>query len=68
MQNNDEAPLTTLDAARRLGLSAERVRQLSRAGILPAVRTPRGQRIYAGRDVETLRLQRERARGRQRST
>jgi excisionase family DNA binding protein len=51
--------LTTVDAARKLKLSTERVRQLADAGLLRSTRTLRGQRLYASEDVE--RLARERA-------
>jgi DNA-binding transcriptional MerR regulator len=46
-----ETPLTRNQVARRLGLSAEWVRQLSDAGLLPCVRTPLG-RLYDAADVE----------------
>jgi len=54
---SDDA-LTTLDVATRLEISAERVRQLEQAGILRAVKLPKGQRIFSAADVEVLRLQR----------
>lgn len=56
--------LTTSEAARCLGLSAERVRQLVRAGQLRAVETPLG-RLFPRDEVErlaALRRQREAAR------
>jgi hypothetical protein len=62
MLNGRDVALTTSDAARRLGVCPERVRQLERAGILRALRTLRGVRIFSGRDVEALRRQRERGR------
>jgi len=54
--------LTTGDAAKRLELSTERVRQLDRAGVLPVILTAGGRRLYTEDDVENLRRQREEAR------
>lgn len=56
--------LTTADAARALRLSAERVRQLERAGVLRAYRTVGGLRIYLASDVERLAAERAARRGR----
>jgi excisionase family DNA binding protein len=50
--------LGTTDAAFRLGCSAERVRQLERAGKLPAEKTLGGQRIFKTEDVERLAAER----------
>lgn len=47
------AGLTTGEAARVLGVSADRVRQLARAGRLPYLRTSLG-RLFAAADVERL--------------
>jgi excisionase family DNA binding protein len=52
--------LTVGDAAAILGLSPDMVRVLHRQGRLPALRTPRGNRLFERRDVE--RLARERMR------
>jgi hypothetical protein len=60
----DDTALLTGDAARRLGVSPERVRQLERAGVLVATKTVSGFRIYSAADVEKLRLQRAEARRR----
>jgi excisionase family DNA binding protein len=51
--------LTVGDAAEILGLSADMVRVLHRNGLLQALRTPRGYRLFRRSDVE--RLARERA-------
>jgi excisionase family DNA binding protein len=52
--------MLTGDAARRLALSAERVRQLERAGLLRAVKTVGGVRLYRREAVEALAAQRQR--------
>jgi excisionase family DNA binding protein len=52
--------LTVGDAAAILGLSPDMVRVLHRQGRLPALRTPRGNRLFKRKDVE--RLARERMR------
>jgi excisionase family DNA binding protein len=49
--------LSPMEAARRLGVSADRVRQLADAGRLPSRRTPLG-RLFLAEDVERLRLER----------
>jgi excisionase family DNA binding protein len=46
--------LTTSDAARVLQVSADLVRQLARAGRLPALITRSGQRLFWEKDVENL--------------
>jgi excisionase family DNA binding protein len=46
--------LTTLDAAKLLGRSVERVRDYEREGRLPAQRTQSGQRLFKLSDVERL--------------
>ena len=46
--------LGTIDVALRLGCSAERVRQLERAGRLRAEKTPGGRRVFRGEDVDRL--------------
>lgn len=51
--------LGTTDAALRLGCSAEYVRQLERAGKLPAEKMPNGRRVFSAEDVERLALERE---------
>ena len=53
--------LGTTDAAMRLGCSAEYVRQLERAGRLPAEKMPNGRRVFKVEDVERLREERARA-------
>ena len=52
--------LTPAQAGRLLGVTAERVRQLSESGRLLATRTPLG-RLYVRRDVEALKAERERS-------
>jgi excisionase family DNA binding protein len=51
--------LGTTDAAMRLGCSAEYVRQLERAGKLPAEKMPNGRRVFKTEDVERLAVERE---------
>lgn len=52
--------LGTTDVALRLGCSAQRVRQLERAGKLSAERMASGQRVFTVEDVERLATERER--------
>jgi DNA-binding transcriptional MerR regulator len=54
-----QTEILTGEAARRLKVSPERVRQLERAGVLPARKTVGGFRIYRAADVEALRRRRE---------
>jgi len=56
MEAMDEL-LSSGEVARRLGISAERVRQFAQAGRLPYVRTPLG-RLYRSADVERLLAER----------
>lgn len=52
-------PLLTIgDAARLLGLSTSRVRQLADGGALPVIKTASGVRLFHQRDVERLTAQR----------
>ena len=51
--------LGTGDVARRLGVSAEYVRELERRGKLPVEKLESGQRIFRLEDVEHLRQERE---------
>ena len=53
--------MTTGEAGRLLGLSADMVRWLENEGRLPAQRTTNGVRLFRRSDVETLAA--ERARG-----
>lgn len=46
--------LTTIDAARRLGRSVDRVRDYEREGKLPAQKTRSGQRLFLRSDVEAF--------------
>ncbi|MCU1358017.1 MAG: hypothetical protein JWM89_3435 [Acidimicrobiales bacterium] len=50
--------LTASQAARILGLSAERVRQLATAGTLPCVETPLG-RLFDADEVDRLHARRQ---------
>jgi excisionase family DNA binding protein len=43
---------TTMDVARRLGCSPDYVRQLARAGRLPALLTHSGLRLFLPEDIE----------------
>lgn len=49
--------LTTLDAAKLLGRSVERVRDYEREGRLPAQKTRSGQRLFKASDVARLAQQ-----------
>lgn len=49
---------TVQDPARELGISADRVRQLERAGLIPCFRTPSGLRLFRPADVRKLAEQR----------
>ena len=64
-----EPLLTVGDAARILGLSTSRVRQLAENGTLTIMRTSSGIRLFPRRDIERLsRLREQGARGRPPST
>jgi excisionase family DNA binding protein len=52
-------PLGTSATARKLELSEGRIRQLVEAGLLPAVRTARGQLLFDPADVEKFASQRD---------
>ena len=52
-------PVLTSEVARILSCAAETVRNLERSGILKAVRTPTGVRIFSRPDVERLARERE---------
>ncbi|MBI2526598.1 MAG: MerR family DNA-binding transcriptional regulator [Candidatus Rokubacteria bacterium] len=56
--------MTAGEAGQLLQVSAERVRQLERAGLLHAFRTARGYRIFLLEDVERLAAARSAARAR----
>ncbi len=56
--------MTTGEAARVLGLSADMVRWLEREDRLPAQRTTTGLRLFRRGDVEELAAKRTRAPGR----
>jgi len=47
-------PVLTTEAARILDVSPETVRHWERIGILPALKTARGVRLFDRRDVERL--------------
>jgi DNA-binding transcriptional MerR regulator len=51
-------PFTTADASRALEVSPRRVQQLEATGVLAAVRTSSGQRLFDPDDVEALRVKR----------
>lgn len=52
--------IATSEAARILGLSGERVRQLSLAGEIPSIKIePHGYRAFFRADVERLKAERE---------
>lgn len=45
--------------ARRLGVSTQRVRELTRAGRIEAIRTAGGMRLYRVEDIDRLARERE---------
>ena len=51
----DTEVLTTGEAAHELDRSAEQVRRYERDGLLPALRTKRGYRLFLARDVDELK-------------
>ncbi len=56
----DQELIATSEAARILGLSGERIRQLSLAGEIPSIKiAPHGYRAYFRADVERLKAERE---------
>lgn len=57
-------PLTTGSVAKVLDVSSERVRQLHRAGVLRAIRTSSGIRLFSASEVEEFRRRRENQRTR----
>ena len=57
MEADMEKLLTTGCTAKRLNLSTDRVRQLERAGKLPARKTESGQRLFKASDVDQLARQ-----------
>ena len=52
-------PILTLDVSRILDVSPRRVQQLEGAGVLVAIRTSRGQRLFDPDQVENVRRQRD---------
>jgi DNA-binding transcriptional MerR regulator len=52
--------MATIDVARRLNCSPDRVRQLEREGKIHAEKMPRGVRVFRVEDVERLAAERER--------
>ena len=48
-------PMPIREAARRLGIKPDRLRDWSDKGIIRAVRTPTGQRLFDPLEVERLR-------------
>jgi excisionase family DNA binding protein len=51
--------LSTADAARRLGLTPIRVRQMANQGKLPVIRTSSGVRLFRAEDIEEERRRRQ---------
>lgn len=51
--------LTVGEAARALGISADRVRQLERSNVLPALRTETGVRLFERTVIEEFWQRRE---------
>ena len=60
MQQSDQV-LMTSDVARMLEVSGQAVRVMVERGELPAMRTPKGHRIFLRRDVIRLMAQRDAA-------
>ncbi len=58
--NTDTTLLLTNEAAYILKVAPDTVRYLERTGHLPALKTSTGVRLFDRRDVESLRLARER--------
>ena len=56
--------IMTSDASKILDVSAERVRQLERAGDLHAIKTPKGMRLFKREEVERLAESRRNSHGR----
>ncbi len=56
--NQTRPPITVSEAARILGLSADRVRQLERVGILPSLRTSAGWRLFDRSIIERIAAER----------
>lgn len=54
-------PLTTRDVSAALKVGPRRVQQLEEAGVLHAIRTPGGLRLFDPDHVEQVRAQREQA-------
>ena len=52
-------PVLTTEAARILEVSPETVRHWERVGILPAIKTGRGVRLFDRRDVERVARERQ---------
>jgi DNA-binding transcriptional MerR regulator len=52
-------PVLTTEAARILEVAPETIRHWERVGILPALKTERGVRLFSRRDCERLRDERE---------
>lgn len=59
MAKIEDGILTASEAARILACSSESVRRFERDGMLPALKTPRGTRIFFERDV--IKLAKKRA-------
>jgi DNA-binding transcriptional MerR regulator len=60
-------PLLTSQVARLLDVAPETIRLWERQGILPAVKTDKGVRLFDRRDVERLAREREERRATQHS-
>lgn len=56
---NKTPPLLTSEAARVLGVSPETIRLWERKGLLPAVKTDHGVRLFALDDVSALKRERD---------
>jgi DNA-binding transcriptional MerR regulator len=51
MESQEPPFLTTLDAAREAHVSPETIRHWERTGLLPAIRTTSGQRLFTRENV-----------------
>jgi predicted site-specific integrase-resolvase len=57
--SDDDLLLTTADVSRLLGRTSDTIRQMGRAGRLPAILTLSGQRLYRMGDVRRHLVERE---------
>jgi excisionase family DNA binding protein len=61
MAEHTQWRLSTSEAARRIGVSADTIRKYADTGILPVLITPSGQRRFRPEDVDALLSDRRQA-------